>query len=235
MSRVIHFVLAAALVSGTFAVGEEKPSRNGAHRGSTPQQTARVPAIAAIRSVGMTVSDMDRAVIFYSGALAFKKVSDVEVTGREYEQLLGVFGLRIRVVGMQLGDELLTLTQYVAPSDGKPIPIDSRSNDIWFEHTAISVSDTEKSLRFYRDLLGMRSMGGSLNVGTEQEHLDNVFGARVRVTSVRPVSQPPHVEFLDYVVPSDGRPMPREIKAKDIVHWQTELVVDEIGLIMHLA
>lgn len=303
MSRVIHFILAAALVSGAFAAGQDRPSQDGAQ-----QQTARVPAIAVIRSVGMTVSDMDRAVRFYSGALAFEKVSDVEVTGREYEQLFGVFGLRIRVVAMQLGDELLTLTQYIAPSDGKPIPIDSRSNDLWFEHmaivvsdmdrafahvqkhgirfistapqtlpksnaavagikafkfkdpdghalellwfpadkgvskwheptdkvfmgishTAISVSDTEKSLQFYRDLLGMQITGKSLNVGTEQEHLDNVFGARVRVTSVRPPLQPPHVEFLDYVVPSDGRPMPRDVKAKDIVHWQTEMVVDEI-------
>jgi hypothetical protein len=75
---------------------------------------------------------------------------------------------------------------------------------------------------------GMPIMGRSLNVGTEQEHLDNVFGARVRVTSVRPASQPPHIEFLDYVAPPDGRPMPREVKAKDIVHWQTELVVDEL-------
>jgi catechol 2,3-dioxygenase-like lactoylglutathione lyase family enzyme len=99
-------------------------------------------------------------------------------------------------------------------------------------HTAISVSATEKSLQFYRDLLGMQIMGKSLNVGTEQEHLDNVFGARVRVTSVRPPLQPPHVEFLDYVVPSDGRPMPREAKAKDIVHWQTEMVVDEIDAVV---
>ena len=37
MSRVIHFILAAALVSGTFAVGEEKPSQDGAHRGSNPR------------------------------------------------------------------------------------------------------------------------------------------------------------------------------------------------------
>ena len=50
----------------------------------------------------MTVSDMDRAVEFYS-ALTFQKVSDVEVFGEEFEHLEGVFGARMRIVRMQLG------------------------------------------------------------------------------------------------------------------------------------
>jgi hypothetical protein len=44
------------------------------------------PLIRAGEAVGMTVSDMDRSVGF-SKLLFSKKVSDVEVTGREYEQL----------------------------------------------------------------------------------------------------------------------------------------------------
>src|ERR1700741_353841 len=84
--------------------------------------------VKAVASIGMTVNDMDRSVEFYSEALSFKKVSDIEVEGAEYEQLMGVFGLRIRVVRMQLGDQFIELIQYIAPSDGKPIPIDSHSN-----------------------------------------------------------------------------------------------------------
>src|SRR5579885_2338697 len=93
--------------------------------------------VKAVASIGMTVSDMDRSVEFYSEALSFKKVSDIEIEGAEYEHLMGVFGLRIHMVRMQLGDEFLELVQYIAPSDGKPIPIDSHSNDLRSEeHTS---------------------------------------------------------------------------------------------------
>ena len=37
------------------------------------------------------------------------------------------------------------------------------------DHTAIMVSDTETSLKFYRDTLGMQIAGESENYGTEQE------------------------------------------------------------------
>jgi catechol 2,3-dioxygenase-like lactoylglutathione lyase family enzyme len=96
------------------------------------------------------------------------------------------------------------------------------------DHTAIGVSDTETSLKFYRDLLGMKVVGESLNIGTEQEHLDNVFGARVRVTALRPTLQSPGIEFLEYETPPGGRPKPLDVKANDIVHWQTTLIVDDI-------
>ena len=53
------------------------------------------------------------------------------------------------------------------------------------DHTAIVVSDTETSLAFYRDLLGLRVAGESANYGPEQERLNNVFGARLRITGLR--------------------------------------------------
>ena len=45
------------------------------------------PAVSALDSVGLTVSDMDRSVEFFSKVLAFEKVSDVEVAGQDYERL----------------------------------------------------------------------------------------------------------------------------------------------------
>src|SRR5262249_18646839 len=62
------------------------------------------------------------------------------------------------------------------------------------DHPAIVVGDTSESLSFYRDLLGMRVAGESENYGTEQEHLNNVFGARLRITSLR-ASAGPGVEL----------------------------------------
>src|SRR6266446_6520920 len=267
---------------------------------------AQSPQVA-VESVGMTVSDMDCSVAFYS-ALAFQKVSDVEVLGEQYEHLEGVFGARMRIVRMQLGNEYLDLTEYLAPR-GRPIPTDSRSNDLWFQHiaivvrdmdqafeklralkvqfvstgpqtlpaslpaaagikafyfrdpdqhnleiiyfppgkgdprwqektdnlflgidhTAIGISNTEASLHFYRDLLGLRKAGESENFGTEQEHLNQVFGAHLQITGMRAASGP-GIEFLEYLTPRDGRPRPADVHANDIVHWQTMIKTDGVDL-----
>jgi len=264
------------------------------------------PAVQGVDSVAITVSDTDRAVDFYSRVLTFQKMSDVEVTGEEVEHLSGVFGLRIRVVRMKLGDESIELDEYLAPR-GRPIPVDSRSNDRWFQHiaiivsdmdkayawlrknkvehassgpqtlpawnknasgisafyfkdpdghpvevlhfppdkgaekwhrpndklflgidhTAIVVSDTEASVKFYRDVLGMRVAGESENYGTEQEHLNNVFGARLRITALR-ASEGPRIELLEYLAPNDGRPFPADEHANDLVHRQTVLQTNNV-------
>src|SRR5437667_4337396 len=263
------------------------------------QHTALVDGVDAI---GITVSDMDRAVDFYSKVLTFQKVSDAEVAGESYEHLEGVFGLRMRVVRMRLGDEFNELTEYLAPK-GRSIPVDSRSNDRWFQHIAIIVSDIDKayarlrqnkvehassgpqripywykkaagisafyfkdpdehpvevlqfppdkglekwhrptdklflgidhtaivvwdtdaSVKFYRDLLGMRVAGESENYGTEQEHLNNVFGAHLRITALRGANGP-GIELLEYLAPRDGRPFPSDEQASDVVHRQTILL-----------
>lgn len=271
-------------------------------QGQTPSGAAPV---TGVDSIGITVSDMEKAVDFYSRALTFQKVSDLEVWGSEAERLQGVFGLRMRVVRMQLGEEFIELTEYLTPR-GRPIPADSRSNDRWFQHiaiivpdmekayrhlrqfkvqhastgpqhlpdwnknaggikafyfkdpdghvleilnfppdkgqpkwhratdrlflgidhTAIVVSDTEASLKFYRDTLGFQVAGASENYGDEQEHLNNVFGARLRITSLRAASGP-SIEFLEYLAPRDGRPYPADSRASDLWQWQTRLVTQD--------
>ena len=262
----------------------------------------------SVKSIGMTVSDMDRAVEFYS-ALTFQKISDAEVLGDEFEHLEGVFGARMRIVRMRLGNEILELTQYLAPP-GRPVPVDSRSNDLWFQHiaivvrdmdqaferlralkvqfvstapqtlppsikaaagirafyfrdpdqhnleiiyfppgkgdprwqeksdklflgidhTAIGISDTDASLKFYRDLLGLRKAGESENFGTEQEHLNQVFGAHLHITGMRSDAGP-GIEFLEYLTPRDGRSRPADTHANDIVHWQTTILTNDVDLL----
>jgi len=82
---------------------------------------ATSPAVVALDSVGLTVSNMERSVDFFSRVLSFEKVSDIEVAGVEYERLQGLFGLRARIVRMKLGDEFIELTEYLTPK-GRPIP-----------------------------------------------------------------------------------------------------------------
>ena len=276
---------------------------------SVSSRTNAQPLVQAVAAVGMTVSDMERAVAFYEDVLTFKKISDVEVYGSEYEHLMGVFGLRMRVVCIQLGGEVVELTEYLTPK-GRPIPGDSRSNDHWFQHvaiivsdmdraylwlrdhkvqhastgpqripdwnkaaagirafyfrdpdqhnleilyfppgkgdskwhaksdklflgidhTAIVVADTDRSLKFYRDTLGMQVVGESENYGTEQEHLNNVFGARLRITGLRATTGPA-IEFLEYIVPRDGRPMPIDSRANDIWYWQIHILTSDVAII----
>jgi catechol 2,3-dioxygenase-like lactoylglutathione lyase family enzyme len=264
--------------------------------------------VERLAMIGFTVSDIDRSVAFYSDVLMFEKVADFRVTGPPYDDLEGVFGANTRIVHLKLGEQIVELTQYVSPPGGRPIPVPSHSNDLWFEHmaivvsdmakayevlqrrqvqqispepqtippsnvpaagikalkfrdpdnhdlellwfppgkgaarwhqsgdrlflgidhTAITVGDTAASLAFYRDLLGMKVVGGSLNTGPTQAYLDNVFGARVRVTAVSPPDEPPHVEFLEYETPPGGRPMPLDTRANDLWHWQTSLVVEDV-------
>lgn len=95
------------------------------------------------------------------------------------------------------------------------------------DHTAIVVNDTASSLKFYRDWLGLKIAGESENYGTEQEHLNNVFGARLRITSLR-AEQGPGIEFLEYLVPRDGRSTPQDLRANDLAHWQTKLIARDL-------
>jgi len=116
---------------------------------SSAAQADQAGTVQAVGPIGVTVSDMDRAVDFYTRVLSFEKMSDIEVTGSEYEHLQGVFGVRMRVVALRLGDESLELTEYLAPK-GRPVPADSRSNDRWFQHVAVIVSDMDRAYQWLR-------------------------------------------------------------------------------------
>ncbi|MEP7309110.1 MAG: VOC family protein [Acidobacteriota bacterium] len=269
--------------------------------------------VTAVDVVGLTVSDMDRALAFYTGVLPFVKVSETELSGRAYELLTGVFGARSRVVRLRLGSEEIELTEFLAPK-GRPIPADVRANDRLFQHVAIVVSDitkayrllrehgvehastgpqrlpdwnrnaagisafyfrdpdrhfleiisfpadkgqprwhaastdvflgidhsaividdTDASLRFYRDTLGMQLAGESENYDVEQEHLNNVFGARLRITALR-AEKGPGIELLEYLAPRDGRPTPIDLRANDIAHWQTTLITERLDALVGMA
>jgi catechol 2,3-dioxygenase-like lactoylglutathione lyase family enzyme len=271
---------------------------------------AHAQAVTHIETVGFTVSDMDRSIDFYTRVLPFEKVSDTEVFGTDFEHLTGVFGARVRVVDLKLGEEKIELTEYLT-SQGRPIPADSRSNDRWFQHvaiivsnmdkayqqlrankvrhastgpqtlpayisaaagikafyfkdpddhvleilqfppdkgaakwhertrsgrlflgidhTAIAVADSDESLKVYRDRLGLTVVGTSDNFGPEQEHLNNVFGAKLHITGLHTAMDGIAVEFLEYVAPRDGRPFPRDTRSSDLWHWETTFASASIG------
>ena len=102
------------------------------------------------------------------------------------------------------------------------------------DHTAIVVDDTERSLDLYRDTLGFTIAGQSENYDVEQEHLNNVFGARLRITALRAESGP-GIELLEYLAPRDGRSAPADQRANDVAHWQTTLVTSSLEGLLPLA
>ncbi|MGH8458386.1 MAG: VOC family protein, partial [Nevskiales bacterium] len=71
--------------------------------------------------------------------------------------------------------------------------------------------------------------GEAENYGTEQEHLNHVFGARLRITALRAAAGP-GIELLEYLAPRDGRPYPPDARANDLFHWQTRLVTADAEL-----
>lgn len=100
------------------------------------------------------------------------------------------------------------------------------------DHTAIVVDDTERSLAFYRDLLGLTVAGSSENYDIEQERLNGVFGARLRITALRADEGGPGIEFLEYLAPRDGRASPGDLRANDVAHWETTLVSTAPGRLL---
>src|SRR5215831_11600313 len=135
---------------------------------------------------------------------------------------------------------------YFADPDGHPLEVlefpADKGNPKWhhaneqplflgIDHTAIVVANTSVSLAFYRDVLGFRVVGKSENYGPEQEHLNNVFGAKLRITSLRS-AEGPGVELLEYLTPGDGRAMSAGEQANDLVHHQTRLITDDIETVL---
>jgi catechol 2,3-dioxygenase-like lactoylglutathione lyase family enzyme len=112
--------------------------------------SAATPVIVSVDSIGITVNDMDRAVAFYTKVLGFECVSSDEVAGEPWEHLYGVFGMRLLTTRLRLGQEQIELMEFLAPR-GRPVPPDSQSNDRWFQHVAIIVSDMNRAYRHLRE------------------------------------------------------------------------------------
>jgi catechol 2,3-dioxygenase-like lactoylglutathione lyase family enzyme len=107
--------------------------------------------VQRVKMIGFTVADVGREAEFFTNVLRFEKVSDFRVVGREYDTMQGVFNANMRIVHLQLGAQIVELTQYVSPSTGRPIPVPSYSNDVWFEHMAIVVSDMDAAYKILQE------------------------------------------------------------------------------------
>jgi catechol 2,3-dioxygenase-like lactoylglutathione lyase family enzyme len=98
-----------------------------------------------IRSIGFSCNDAETLAAFYQKHLGCRLLNTLVVEGGRYSQLLGLPGSRLKLLRLQLGDACLELTEVLELGPGlrpgRPIPSDSRSCDLWFQHICIVVND----------------------------------------------------------------------------------------------
>jgi catechol 2,3-dioxygenase-like lactoylglutathione lyase family enzyme len=263
--------------------------------------------ILGVRSIGLTVSDLDRSVAFFTAALSFELAGKISRLPPDYGERSGLSQVEGRSACLRLGDEVLDLIEYDHPR-GRPIDPTSRSHDHWFQHvaivvrdmpkahahilahgarplsvapqrlpdwnpaaggikafyfqdpdrhnleliffppgkgddrwqtpgdtlflgidhTAVVVAETARSLAFYRDALGLALAGKSENYGPEQEALNHVSGAHLRISGLQ-ARRGPGIELLEYISPQDGRKTPPDLAVFDLVHWEIRLLVRDVA------
>jgi len=121
-------------------------------------------------------------------------------------------------------NHVLEILQFPAGKGNSKWHRPSKELFLGIDHTAIAVSDTEKSLSYYQGVLGFVVSGTSENYGPEQESLNNVPGAHLRITGLR-AGFGPAIELLEYLSPKTGRPIPSDIRLNDLQTWQIELQI----------
>ena len=84
------------------------------------------------------------------------------------------------------------------------------------DHTAIAVSDSARSARFFGSVFGFRTGIRTENRGPAQAALDDVEAVRVSVTRLAPDLPAPRMELLHYHV-GTRRPIPNDTASNDIV------------------
>ncbi|MGH6985345.1 MAG: VOC family protein [Caulobacteraceae bacterium] len=91
------------------------------------------------------------------------------------------------------------------------------------DHSAISVSDSGASRRFYQSL-GLAPGASSLNHGPTQAGLDGLADVRVEVQAMTPPRAAPHLELLGYRHPVGRRspPSPANDVAATRILWKAD-------------
>lgn len=260
-----------------------------------------------VHEVTLTVSSIEKILPFYREVLPFEIKEKFELNAETAAMLFNLpqANAALKAVRLSLGEQTLVLQEFT-DAQNRPVPADSKSNDLWFQHIAIVVSDMEKAYEilrknrvehvstapqtlpeylpaavgikafYFRDpdghnleiiyfppgkgnpkwqkndnkiflgidhtaigiadtprsqqfyeLLGLKKAGGSENYGSEQEHLNQVFGARLDISGFI-AQKGMGIEFLEYIAPPGGRPYPEDSRPTDLWHWHTVVEVENL-------
>ena len=103
--------------------------------------------------ISRVVADLDRAQDFYQHALTFRPVAREPVD----DAVAAALGIgRAEQAPLWLGAQQIALVRCEQP--GRDYPADSRSNDLWFQHLAIVVSDMDAAYAHLTAHAGWRAI-----------------------------------------------------------------------------
>jgi catechol 2,3-dioxygenase-like lactoylglutathione lyase family enzyme len=109
--------------------------------------------VTEIVRISRVVADLDRAEEFYRRALAFRPIAREPVDAT----IVAALGIgRAAQVVARLGGQEIALVR--CEQAGRPYPADSRSNDLWFQHLAIVVSDIDAAYAHLTAYSGWRAI-----------------------------------------------------------------------------
>lgn len=147
----------------------------------------------AFQHFAIVVEDMDEAYRLLSATPGWRPIS-TDGPQRLPDAAGGVSAFKFRdPEGHPL--ELLAFPKGAWPSYWRA----RQCGDIFLgiDHSALSVSDSARSIRFYQ-ALGLSISGQSINSGPAQEQLDAIGDVQVEVTALSLAQPTPHIELLGY-------------------------------------
>jgi catechol 2,3-dioxygenase-like lactoylglutathione lyase family enzyme len=177
----------------TFALGDEVVEMLEFERAGRPYPAGCSSSDLAFQHFAIVVTDFDQA---YGRLCAVTGWSAISTDGPE--RLPARSG---GVVAFKFRDPDGHPLELLAFPDGKVPPHwrvgRGRGPCIGIDHSAISVSDTGRSVAFYQGL-GLQVAARLRNHGPEQGRLDGLIDPHVEVTALVPRQSTPHVELLCY-------------------------------------
>ena|SRR5215471_2313789 len=98
------------------------------------------------------------------------------------------------------------------------------------DHTGITVSNLERSLAFWRDVLGFELSHTAHQTGKMASEITGVKGAELRLAVVKTPGGH-RIELLEYRAPSD-RKQRADLRPCDVGHVHVALIVDDLDAVL---
>src|SRR5881398_1980620 len=97
------------------------------------------------------------------------------------------------------------------------------------DHTGITVSNLERSLAFWRDVLGFEPSHTAHQSGEMAREITGVEGAEIKLAVVKTPGGH-KIELLEYLAPSDRKRA--DVRPCDVGHIHVALVVDDLDVVL---
>ena len=97
------------------------------------------------------------------------------------------------------------------------------------DHTGITVSNLERSLAFWRDVLGFEFSHDAHQTGERVEQITGVKGGDLKLAVLKTPSGH-KIELLEYYAPPDRKRI--ELRPCDVGHVHVALIVDDLDAVL---